>query len=449
MARGQSGYAAAKELFNTRFDAISPQAIAYCQSGSDVRQAVLWARRHGVRVAARAGGHSYAGYSTTPGVVVDVSRIGAVRVDAAGKTAVVGAGARLIDVYEALWKRRVAIPAGSCPTVGIAGLALGGGVGFASRKLGLTCDNLLSATIVTPRGAVLECSKREHPDLFWALRGGGGGNFGVVTSFRLRVHPVSTVTTFSVDWPWAQAARVVSAWQGWAPHAPDALFSVCGLRASDDQGATPQVNVSGQFFGSKAALQSLLQPLLTAVPPAKASLVTRSYIEAQHLWAGGCSGPASACRDRRTFAAKSDYALKPLGANAVETLIHWIEVRQADAQLARGSVILDSYGGAINRVPKAATAFVHRDALFSFQYQAVWKPGDSTGVAAANLRWLRRFHAEMRPFVSGFAYANYVDPDLERWPHAYYGSNYARLRRVKRAYDPQNLFRFAQSIRPA
>jgi FAD/FMN-containing dehydrogenase len=367
-----------------------------------------------------------------------------IAVDAAGAAATIGAGARLIDVYNGLWNRRRTIPAGSCPTVGIAGLTLGGGVGFASRKLGLTCDNLLGATMVTASGRALACSARRNPDLFWALRGGGGGNFGIVTSFRFRVHPVSDATTFTITWPWERARAVVDAWQRWAPTAPDELFSVCGLRAQDAKGVPAQVSVAGQYLGATPNLAGLLGPLL-AVPGAKLSARARTYIEAQHFWAS-CTGPASACRDRRTFAAKSDYANRRLGAAGIDVLVRAIEARQADPRLARGSVLLDSYGGAIARVPKAATAFVHRDALCSIQYQAVWQ---GSAAAAPNLAWLRQLYAAMRPHVSGFAYQNYIDPELQAWAVKYYGSNYPRLRRIKRAYDPGNLFRFAQSIRPA
>ena len=166
----------------------------------------------------------------------------------------------------------------------------------------------------------------------------------------------------------------------------------------------------------------------------------------------GCSGTVAECHlqpqgalARSTFKGKSDYANKPLSAGAIDTLVRGIEARQA-AGSGRAIVLLDSSGGAINRVPKAATAFVHRDALFSFQYLAYWEAGDPPAVAAANLSFLRKLYAAMRPYVSGFAYQNYIDPDLSSWKHAYYGSNFARLVSIKRKYDPANVFRFRQSI---
>src|SRR5919197_3503328 len=186
VARGAAGYAQARLLVSTRFDAVHPKAVVFCESVADVEKTVRWARRHHVHVVARSAGHSYGGYSTTSGVVIDVSRISGVHLEAGGRIATVGAGARLIDVYNSLWLHGLTIPAGSCPTVGIAGLTLGGGVGFSARKLGLTCDRLRAARVVLASGAAVHCSPSRHRDLFWALRGGGGGNFGIVTHLGFR-----------------------------------------------------------------------------------------------------------------------------------------------------------------------------------------------------------------------------------------------------------------------
>jgi FAD/FMN-containing dehydrogenase len=435
-----AGYDAARRLYNTRFDAYRPLAVVYCETAADVSKTLAWSRRHGIRIAARGGGHSYGGYSSVPGgVVVDVSRMARVSVRA-GHQAVVGAGAKLIDVNAGLWQHRVAIPTGSCATVGIGGQALGGGVGFLSRELGTTSDNLLSLTLVTADGQVRTCSPYENADLYWASRGGGGGNFGVATEYRFRTAPISTVTTFSYGWPWAQAPAVVAAWLAWGPHAPDALFSVCNLGSG---GGSPTIHVSGQFVGSPQRLRSLLTPLVSTGSPTLVSLKQRSYIAAVQYWAG--CGPVSECRlepfgslARATFAAKSDYVRRPLSAAARQTIVRSIERAPGS-----GSLLLDSYGGAINRVPKAATAFAHRDSLCSLQYLAYW---NAPGQAAANIAWLRSFYAAMRPYVSGEAYVNYIDPDLAGRPTAYYGQNFRRLVSIKRRYDPANVFRFRQSI---
>jgi FAD binding domain/Berberine and berberine like len=437
LQRGAPGYNAARVLYDTRFDAVKPQAIAFCESLSDVQKTVRWARRHNVRIVPRSGGHSYGGYSTTSGVIVDVSRLHAVSVAANGRAAA-GAGGHLLDIDTALANRGRMIPAGTCPTVGIAGLAQGGGIGLSGRKFGLTCDHVLEATVVLADGSAVVASANEHPDLYWALRGGGGGNFGIVTRFVFRTHPVSNVSTYSMEWPWSDAKQVVQAWQAFAPHAPDGLSSVLNVNAAAGSSAPPHITSAGQFFGSEQALRSLLAPLVNAGTPSRLTTTTRTFLEAVHYWAGGGTG-------RATFAAKSSISTAPLSSAGIDALLHQIEDRRTSGT-GSGIVLLDSWGGAINRVPKAATAFVHRDALFSMQYLAYWNAG---ATAAPNLAWLRRCFAALRPHVSPFAYQNYIDPELANWQHAYYGSNLARLRHVKRKYDPHNVFHFRQSIRPA
>ncbi len=439
VARTSPAYNRSKLLYNTRFDVFRPLAVVYCQSVTDVQKTIGWSRRHGIRIAPRGGGHSYGGYSSVPGgVVVDVSRLA--RVSALpGHRATVGAGAKLIDVYAGLWEHGVTIPAGSCATVGIGGQVLGGGIGFLSRKLGTTSDNLLALTLVTADGTARRCSPTENADLYWASRGGGGGNFGIATDYTFRTTPVSTVSTFTAEWPWTQAKAVIAAWQAWAPHAPDELFSVCNLTS---RGGAPAVRVSGQLVGDERRLRLLLGPLVSTGAPRRVVVRERSYLEAVGYWAG--CGPVSECHlepfgklARATFAAKSDYVTRALPPAALRTIVAAIERAPGG-----GSLLLDSYGGVLNRVPKAATAFVHRDALFSGQYLAYWAGPQ----AAANLAWLRAFSLAMRPYVSGESYANYIDPDLAGRPQAYYGQNLRRLVSIKRRFDPGNVFRFRQSI---
>ena len=446
IGRTSAAYARVYAPFNERFDGVKPLAVLRAAGAADVRQAILWARKHAIRIRARSGGHSYAGYSTVEdGLVIDLSALDGIAVQRPAQTASIGAGARLIDVYARLANGGATIPAGSCPTVGVGGLALGGGVGFASRKLGTTADNVLSVQIVTADGRILTCDRTKHADLYWACRGGGGGNFGVVTSFRFRIHPVTQASYFVLTWPWASMNDVVAAWQRFAPRAPDGLFSICRLAT----GATrPSVQAFGQFFGSEAKLRQLLAPL-RAIPGGSLTTGTSPYFELMERWAGcktlgfdECHLAPRGSLPRTRFAAKSDYFAKRLPAAGISTLRTRIEQRQGHGG---GAAILDSYGGAINRVAPGATAFVHRRELFSIQYYA--GIANASGDAAA-LAWLRGFRAAMQPHASGHAYQNYIDADLVDWERAYYGSNYPRLRRVKSKYDPDNVFRFRQSIRP-
>lgn len=454
-------YPTARQLFDPRFDGIQPAALAYCASPEDVQTCLAFVRRFRLPLAVRSGGHSYAGYSTNTGLVVDITRMNALKIDAGASTASIGAGARLIDVYAALAQQGLVIPAGSCATVGIAGLTLGGGIGVLGRKFGLTCDNLLSAQVVTADGRILTCDESHDPDLFWALRGGGGGNFGVVTSFTFQAHPVSGLSLFYLSWPWSSAATVVDAWQRWAPNAPDELWSNCILEATSDKSASPRILVGGAYVGGVAPLQTLVQQLISriGVSPTARYVSSYSLLNAM-LYEAGCSGKSVAqCHlptqdtqgqlQRVAYGAKSDYYANILPRQGIDALVEAIMRRQNDPSAGEGGIAFDAYGGAINRVAADATAFVHRTMLFAVQYTANWDASDSASIVAANQSWLTTTWQSQRPYASGEAYQNYIDPDQPDWQHAYYGVNLARLQRIKAAYDPDNLFHFAQSIRPA
>jgi FAD/FMN-containing dehydrogenase len=248
------------------------------------------------------------------------------------------------------------------------------------------------------------------------------------------------VSTFHIDWPIDQLATVLAAWQEFVATAPDELFAVLSLSGA---GGVARLAAVGQLIGAKPMLDALLTPLASAGAPTRVATVDRAPLDAVRMWAG-CR-TLDAChlgRDvrRLTFAAKSDFFRRPLPASAATVI-----TRALQTAPARGLFLLDSYGGAINRVPKDATAFVHRDALSSAQYLAYWT---SPAQAAQSRAWLRGFYAAMRPYASGEAYQNYIDPELATWRTAYYGSNFRRLVAVKKRYDPENVFRFAQSIPP-
>jgi berberine-like enzyme len=222
------------------------------------------------------------------------------------------------------------------------------------------------------------------------------------------------------------------------------------------EGATPAITSGGQFYGSATELEQLIAPLVEAGDPTRVQVGTLSYLDAVKRWAG-CSGDSvpechradksrNGTLPRLTFKGKSQYAVAPVSPAGIAEILRGLEARQSDPGLGRGEVILDAYGGAVARVPKAATAFVHRDALASIQYGAIWNQGDPASVARANLRWVDGLAADVRPYVSAGAYQNYIDPSLTTWRQAYYGSNLRRLVAVKRKYDPGRFFRFAQGI---
>jgi FAD/FMN-containing dehydrogenase len=458
VGRGDPGYSVARQPFNARFDNVAPLAIVYCQNPADVAATIRWSRSHDVAVVARNGGHSYGGYSTTTGVVADISRLDSLRVDAGAGTAEVGAGKLLIDLYAGLARHGRVVPAGTCPTVGITGLALGGGVGLSSRKLGLTCDKLLGLEMVTAGGEAVRCDARHHSDLLWASRGGGGGNFGIVTSLQLRTHPVDRVSTYQLQWPWSDAAAAIEAWQRLAPHAPDELTAVCKLVNIGPPGSrrAPIIESYGQYYGPRDELATLIEPLAATGRATSRQLATMPFLQAALNWALCQGATVAECRlpsqnphgilHRTAFRNKSSYVNEPLDRRAIETALDWMERWPGSSDPIGGSLQLNADGGAVNRVPPAASAFVHRNDLFHAQFIGHWTPDDPPRVASSVQQWVRGFYAAMRPFTSSFAYQDYIDPELRDWRHAYYGTNYERLTQIKRRYDPDNVFHFAQSI---
>ncbi len=387
----------------------------------------------------RSGGHSYAGYSTGSGLVVDLRPLDGIAFDRRDRPCVPSAPARGSSTSRsALAQHGRAIPAGSCATVGIGGLAQGGGVGLASRAFGTTSDNVVSLGIVTADGRYRICEQGSNEDLFWACRGGGGGNFGVVTHFTLRTHPVSSVAYFFADWSWAAAADVIELWQSFMPHAPDRLFSICSLSAG---GASPSVQVFGQYLGSEEALQGALSPL-RAVPGLRLTTGSSSYLDAQLRWAG-CLGktpaqchlagetPGGTLDPRRVRRQVRLPRAAPLGGGAGH-----------DRPLDRAGSRTRPHGRiAPSRLlrRRAQPARSRRHGVRAPRCDRLGAVPRLLGLgrrAGARSRGSAGSTRAMRPHVSGFAYQNYIDPDLATWAHAYYGANYPRLQAVKKAVDP-------------
>jgi FAD/FMN-containing dehydrogenase len=429
LAPGDTGYDAARVLFNKRYDRVRPPALVRARDAEDVRATVGWARRYDIGLVSRSGGHAYNGASTSgDAVVVDVGSLDGISVDAVG-LATIGPGARNIDVYAALARHGATVPSGSCPMVGVGGLVTGGGMGLAGRRFGLLLDRVASFDVVTADGALLRSvNLGENEDLFWALRG-GGGSFGIVTAVRIRAKRVSRAAWFFASFPRSSASEALAAWDDLAPGAPKELTSIFTIPGGD--GA---VTALGQYFGSESSLRRLVAPL-ASVRGAHLRAGTSGYLALQRRWAGCADGGLAACHrsQRSLFAASSMYVSKPLTATGRRDLL---------AAAARGAtLILDAYGGTINEVAPGDTAFVHRDTRFSVQILSY--AGD---LATARAR-VARARALIAPHGNSQAYQNYADPSLPGPLHAYYGANYARLESIKAAFDPDNRFRPAQGIR--
>ena len=457
---GMRIYPTSKELFDPRFDYKRPAGIAYCANPRDVSACLAFVRKFGLPVAARSGGHSYAGWSSTTGLMVDVTAMNSFQVGK-GQTVRVGTGLHLIDLYNRLSSHGLAVPGGSCPTVGVSGLTLGGGVGVLGRAYGLTSDALQEVQIVTADGTVRTCNASSNSDLFWACRGGGGGNFGIATAFTFRTHRLSRLVLFFLSWPWSQAAKVVAGWQSWAPYQPDALWSNLHMSAAP-HGPTPVIQVGGTYLGSVAGCQQLLRVLYARVGSAASGQPFESSFQAAMMLEAGCGKlSVSECHlpsqtpngklVRVPSYAKSDFFTHKIPPAGIRALVAGIErmrgVRGAAGGV--GAIAFDAFGGALNRPSPSSTAFVHRDSLFGAQYSTSWNEGGSASGVSRQHAWLRSYYASMRPWASGQCYQNYVDPDLTNWQQAYYGANYPRLARIKKTYDPHQVFKFPQGITPA
>lgn len=456
--RGDPAYGAERLLYDPRFDDLRPAAIALCASAKDVATSLQFARDHGIEVAPRCGGHSYAGYSSgTDRLVIDVTPMArVVPARQPGGEATVGAGARLIDVYNVLGGAGQLVPAGSCPTVGIAGLALGGGVGVFARRYGLTVDHVAALTVVTADATVRRCTPDDDADLYWACRGGGGGNFGIVTSFSLTTHPMPPIALFTYDFDWDAATDVLGAWQRWTAGVDPAIWSNCQLVSGDGT----YVRVAGVACAPATTAAGWLDGLLGAIGTAPSStfLGDEGYVNTTMVEAG-CSGLAvAACHldtqfkagtlSREAFFANSSYLSAPMDDARLAATVAAIDRAAAELPWLGAAVAFDALGGAVNEPTPTTTAFVHRRFIAGIQSTCSWGAGATPAQVAAGARWLAAVRESVYLPADG-AYQNYIDPTLVDWPQAYYGENLARLRSIKRDVDPDDVFHFAQSIPPA
>jgi FAD/FMN-containing dehydrogenase len=448
IVRDTRAYDQLPKPFNARFDPMLPLAVVRCTSAEDVAQTVSFIRRHGIESAMRSGGHSFAGRSVTRGLVIDVAPMNSVSVSQG--IAKVGAGARLGEVYEGMLAEGVTIPGGSCPSVGVAGLTLGGGLGMLGRKHGITSDHLVGARIVLADGRIMECDDHHDARLFWALRGAGTGNFGVVTDLAFQAIPTPPTTIFHLTWDFSHAVAVIQAWLGWAGMAPDEIAASLVLTASGTPDEPPSVEVFGTMLGTRSDATDLLEELTARINagPASSLLQEMSYRDSLRHWAGRAGerleDPRAQPATRSSHAIKSEFFARPLPVEAVTAVLQtFIEARMTGESR---ELDFSPWGGAYNRTRADATAFVHRDALYSLKHAAAIDADASDGDKAAAHRWVMRSWQTVHPWGTGRVFSNFPDPDLEDWEHAYYGSNYEHLLEVKARYDPDNIFHFWQSL---
>lgn len=441
LRQGDDDYEAARHVWNAMIDR-RPAVIARCTTPGDVVEALAFARAHGLVVSVRGGGHNVAGNAVCDdGVMIDLSLMKGVQVDPARRVARAEPGLTWGEFDRGTQEHGLAITGGVQSTTGIAGFTLGGGFGYLARKHGLTCDNLLSAEVVTADGKMLTASPSERPDLFWGLRG-GGGNFGIVTSFELQLAPLGPVLGGMLIYPLSRAADVLRHFREYAETAPDELFTIALFTTAPAAPHIPE-RLRGQpallfiacYAGNVEEGARILQPLRAFGPPDADLIRVRPYIEMQQLL--DASNPAG-----RLNYWKSENVTGYSDA-AIETVIAFSE----RAPSPYSKTLFSQLQGAIARVDVDASAYSHRQAPFVININAMWtNPAESE----AQIGWARDFWAAMQPFSAGGVYVNFLSSEGEDRVKAAYGEKtYARLAELKQKYDPDNVFRLNQNIAPA
>ncbi len=439
---GAPGYDEARTLWNAMIDR-RPAVIVRAAGASDVIQAVRMAAKEGLLLSIRGGGHNIAGNAVCEGgLMLDLSRMASVRVDPRGRTARVEPGARLSDVDKEAQAFGLALPMGINSTTGIAGLTLGGGFGWLSRKHGLTIDNLLSADVVTAKGELLHASEKENPDLFWAIRG-GGGNFGVVTSFEFRLHPVGPMVMAGlIVHPFETAKQVLAEYRALAAKASDDMTVWVVMRK-----APPLPFLPPEVHGKEVIVLALCH----VGDPATAEKAIASC-KAIGKPIGMHVGPAPLAAWQTAFdplltPGERNYWKSHDFAGLEDGLIDVLLGAVGRLPSPQCEVFIGQLGGAINRVAADATAYPHRNVQFVMNVHTRWSSPSEDEVC---IRWARALYDAAAPFATGGVYVNFMPEDeTQRVSTGAYGPNYDRLARLKAQYDPRNLFRMNQNVAPA
>ena len=415
-------------VFNT-----FPAGVARCASPNDVAQSILWAREYKVPFVARCGGHNYAGYSTTPGLMIDLGLLNRVDFDPARKIATVGGGVLNSTLYPALQKLGVTITHGRCPTVGVGGFFLGGGIGFNMRAHGLACDQLVGTQLVTADGQVRTVDPKS--DLFWACRGGAGGNFGINTSFSVQTFDVpAPFTVFSLSWTdkprevYGELMRTLTA-------GPSGL----GTRLQITVGQLPSVQLLGQFTGTPGQVRSLLDGAYKIATPASEQIRAMEYWPAQIKFLSELGSPGF-------YQERSRFFKGPLSAAAIDTAFDWARRWPGTTQGAH--MVLFQTGKEVNALHPDATAFVHRDSDWLMTINLSWGSDTSDELLQKNRDWLDGFYGAMIKFATPGSYQNFPDPSLTNYLESYYLTNLGKLQRVKAEVDPTCVFKYPQAIPP-
>ncbi|WP_210581235.1 FAD-dependent oxidoreductase [Streptomyces sp. GESEQ-4] len=450
-------YASSKQGVLVELDAVTPQAIVYCATPRDVSRAITFARDHDIAVHTRSGGHSLAGWSTGQGMVLDVSRLN--RVSVGHHTVRLGPGVQNIDALAALKPYNRQIVTGTCATIRQGGYLSGGGIGFQARKFGIGSDRLVSARMVLSDGSIVRACEEVNPDLFWAIRGGGGGNFGVAVDFEVRPIPSPRMVYFDTLWPWDKAQEVITAWQQWCSSGSNNLGSTLNVLLRDGApGNVPIIKINGGYHGPPSQIEQALNELAAeagATPTLrtvqdlpydvamKAAYICEQYTVQECHRVG--TNPDAKIQRTPFLRERTRLLDRPTGSSGVADLLAAFEASRRPGHTTY--LYFTALGGVANEVPRAQTAYVHRGAEFFVACATLLPTGQPPAEEAeAAMVWPTRAFRVIDPLSSGESYLNFPNPDLGDWRQAYYAENYSRLVSVKRRYDAPDFFRHPQSI---
>jgi FAD/FMN-containing dehydrogenase len=427
---GDQGYDEARKVWNGMIDR-RPALIVRCKNSADVIHTVNLAREHNLLLSVKGGGHNITGNAVcNHGVMVDLSLMKSVAVDPDRRTADVEGGATWGDLDKATQEHGLATTGGVVSTTGVAGLTLGGGVGWLVRKHGLSCDNLVGADVVTAEGALVKASANENPDLFWGLRG-AGGNFGIVTSMRFRLHEVRTVLGGMIIHPRDQAKKVMQFHREFMKTAPEELTLYTGLMTTPD--GVPVVAFVGCYAGDPEQGKAVLKPLREFGSPVADGMGPMPYSQMQTMI-------DAAMPHGNRYYWKSNF-LEDLSDNAIDMILS----HAATIPSPFSMVLMEYYGGAASREPEGGASFPHRQAQFDLVIVSSWQ---EKGDDEKNRTWTRNFWEAIQPFSSHKAYVNLLGTEGEERIREAYGMSYPKLAALKTKYDPNNLFRLNQNIKP-
>lgn len=437
---GDPGYASASLGWDELF-VHHPLVIVFAQQTQDVVNALTWARQNDVAPRVRSGRHHLEGWSNVDnGIVIDVSELKSVHIDTASRVATVGAGLDQGEAVAALSAKNLGVTTGTEASVGLAGATLGGGFGFLTRYLGMACDNLIGAEIVVPSGAdgakAIKVDLGHHPDLLWALRGAGNGNFGIVTSLTYKVTPLKEVAYLQATWKGLNDLQgIFDTWQRTAPFATNRLGTQLEVHK-------PEILLFGVLVaGTEAEVKKLLARILSVGNPT----VTVKVGGWGDIYAGFQIPTPQEPADWKFY---SQFITKPYPKQAIGVVRAFME----DAPSDNSNYFTQAFGtGAQAREPRGGSAYPHRNVLFYAEPGAGWgtrgKPDSGDAITPKAQAWIAEFSQALRPYVNG-AYVNVPNIAMADWETAYWGSNFSRLRKIKTTYDPHNVFRYEQSVPP-